>query len=492
MNIISTNLIKRLIYSFIIPVFAMAGNVYMPADSTSAEAEILQERKRLVILPVDTLRGHVEISLEVGRIVAGVAAELGRFEIIDRNDLQQIIQEQDLALFGLVNDSDAVRLGQIAGAQEALRVSIVSFSQIGVAPKDDDDDGGAIFGAIIKGLVKIAVKDKSDIEKWPNNINTELRIEIRHLDLETGKSLNSIIVEGSHTGGTKGKSRSKAINQVRNRVRIQLRRLYMLESTVVSINDQQVILPFGSDIGVRRGMIFEIAEPDQISQFGTSSIKIPGKTVAYVKTLEVADSGSRSIVMRQWGPIKPGYRVDELLRPIITSSLALRKSLNDEGLEIGTSFLANGSGGFYFGLGLGFVAATDRRSERDSGVSTKAIAGLRLKLSSRLVIAPELNLGFNAYFKSDDADDSATATATSALVSLGASAEYMLGQHIDFVAGAGYDFGGTTGKWLVSGSDDEDSSAATWNGDQPDIDTGGLYFNVGLRYLFTLPTFPWY
>ncbi|MCH8024378.1 MAG: hypothetical protein IIB43_06695 [Candidatus Marinimicrobia bacterium] len=106
---------------------------------TPATTGNITEKKRLVILPAidETDDTGFSINREVNRVVASVAARLGRFDIIDRNDLEAILQEQDLALLGLVDDSSAVEIGRIAAAQEALRITVLNFHQIGV-PKDSD------------------------------------------------------------------------------------------------------------------------------------------------------------------------------------------------------------------------------------------------------------------------------------------------------------------------------------------------------------------
>ena len=279
---------------------------------TPATTGNITEKKRLVILPAidETDDTGFSINREVNRVVASVAARLGRFHIIDRNDLEAILQEQDLALLGLVDDSSAVEIGRIAAAQEALRITVLNFHQIGV-PKDsdkddddddDEDDGASIAKVIIVGLLKAAAKgEKKDLDPYRDNIQTQISIEVRNIDVETGQTLYSFQAGASHTGGARGKSREKAMRKLRYSISTELRKFYLLESRVIAVRGSELFLPLGSAIGLRRGMLFTIVEPDREEQFGEMTIAIPGRPVAYARVQEVSETGNRSLVLRRAG-----------------------------------------------------------------------------------------------------------------------------------------------------------------------------------------------
>ncbi|MCH7852678.1 MAG: hypothetical protein IIC41_07835, partial [Candidatus Marinimicrobia bacterium] len=346
---------------------------------TPATTGNITEKKRLVILPAidETDDTGFSINREVNRVVASVAARLGRFHIIDRNDLEAILQEQDLALLGLVDDSSAVEIGRIAAAQEALRITVLNFHQIGV-PKDsdkddddddDEDDGASIAKVIIVGLLKAAAKgEKEELDPYRDNIQTQISIEVRNIDVETGQTLYSFQAGASHTGGARGKSREKAMRKLRNSISTELRKFYLLESRVIAVRGAELFLPLGSAIGLRRGMLFTIVEPDRQEQFGDMTIAIPGRPVAYARVQEVSETGNRSLVLRRWGEIRPGYAAREQIAPLWGLQLDVRPSLNSTGSgEVGFRFHGKAIQRIDFGLGLHFASATDSRDDSNPG-----------------------------------------------------------------------------------------------------------------------------
>ena len=119
---------------------------------------ITDEKKKLLILPaVGTDLSSNSIDAEITSTVAGIAVKLQRFEVIDRNNLSEILEEQALHQTGLIDDSTAISLGKIAASEEALIVTVTNFTQAGVPPSDDndeDDDDQNFAESIISSIVK--------------------------------------------------------------------------------------------------------------------------------------------------------------------------------------------------------------------------------------------------------------------------------------------------------------------------------------------------
>lgn len=466
-------------------------------SGTPATTGNITEKKRLVILPAldDADSTGFSINREVNRTVASVAAGLGRFEIIDRNDLESILQEQDLALLGLVDDSSAVEIGRIAAAQEALRITVLNFHQIGV-PKDSDSDeddeeddegvGAAIAKVILFGLLKGGAKgEKQDLDPYRDNIQTQISIEVRNIDVETSQTLYSFQAGATHTGGARGKSRDKAMRKLRNSISTELRKFYLLESRVIAVRGAELFLPLGSAIGLRRGMLFTIVEPDREEQFGDMTIAIPGRPVAYARVQEVSETGNRSLVLRRWGEIRPGYAAREQIAPLWGLQLDVRPSLNSTGSgEFGFRFHGKAIQRIDFGLGLHFASATDSRDDSNPGFLLNALAGSRRNLSSSLALYTRVELGFGAFFRDDD--NGQMVNAGVGTLSLGADLELLRSRGSDLVVGLAWRFGGKSSKWTYSEGDGDDSTTtdAFWNGAAPEVDISGLFVTVGYRFIF--------
>ena len=93
-------------------------------SAQEVQPNITEEKMRLLILPSTASERFEEIATQVTGIVASEATRLGRFEIIDRFQLEAIMNEQALQLSGIINDSDVVEIGKITAAKEALLVNV--------------------------------------------------------------------------------------------------------------------------------------------------------------------------------------------------------------------------------------------------------------------------------------------------------------------------------------------------------------------------------
>ncbi|HIN01707.1 MAG TPA: hypothetical protein EYM60_00040 [Candidatus Marinimicrobia bacterium] len=100
------------------------------------------ERKQLMILPASEGK-YEEVADKILSVIANEATAIGRFEVIDRNLVDEILEEQKFQLSGMVSDDQVIKLGELAAAEEALIVNIVHFGQKGVpkTKKEDAEEG---------------------------------------------------------------------------------------------------------------------------------------------------------------------------------------------------------------------------------------------------------------------------------------------------------------------------------------------------------------
>ena len=120
--------------SFIIIAFSFS----IFAKSQKLDADITMEKKSLIILQSD-LNNYKEITGRVLSIISSQATSIGRFEIIDRNLVAEILEEQKFQLSGMINDENIIEIGNMASADEAIILKIIDFNQKGV-PKEDDEE----------------------------------------------------------------------------------------------------------------------------------------------------------------------------------------------------------------------------------------------------------------------------------------------------------------------------------------------------------------
>ena len=111
----------------------------MFAKSQELDADITMEKKSLIILQSD-LNSYKEITGRILSIISSQATSIGRFEIIDRNLVDEILEEQKFQLSGMVNDENIIEIGNMASADEAIILKIIDFNQKGVPKEDGEND----------------------------------------------------------------------------------------------------------------------------------------------------------------------------------------------------------------------------------------------------------------------------------------------------------------------------------------------------------------
>ena len=97
--------------------------------SQEIEPEITMERKKLIILTGE--EKDKEITEKIYQIASSTASQLNRYNVIDRSQLERILKEQKLQHSGVVDQKQAIEIGKVAAANEALLIQVHTFGQKG-------------------------------------------------------------------------------------------------------------------------------------------------------------------------------------------------------------------------------------------------------------------------------------------------------------------------------------------------------------------------
>ncbi|MCK5331513.1 MAG: hypothetical protein KAK01_08895, partial [Candidatus Marinimicrobia bacterium] len=422
---------------FVLPLFISAQEV---------QPNITEEKMRLLILPSTESERYEEIADRVTAIVASEATQLGRFEIIDRTQLEAIMGEQALQLSGIINDSDVVEIGKIAAAPEALVVTVLTYSQKGVPPDDEEEEDEqdrktarkfGLFGIITKGIVDAVIdKELEGVERYPNNIQTILSCRVHKIDLETGQSLDAFSIGAEHTGGNKGASLKKTLNIAAWKVAQELRELFLLSSQIVDVRDREVILLLGQNIGLKKGTLFSISSPSTKRTIGEREIIIPGYQVGIVEVTELSQDANRGRVLRKWAPIEPGYPAVESTGKIICTGIGLQYGTGSSDLALEFMGYFNPLGRMGSSIFCGIGTLIDSRDDTDLNIRLGGDIYFRLIDTLPLSLAASLSLPVNIVFRDDDDDNSVAMAMFSPVI--GGRLEVMLGAKTDLVATVGF------------------------------------------------------
>ena len=317
------------------------------------------------------------IGYQVVELVAGEASKIDRYKIYNRQDLEKVLQEQALYQSGLVSDDQMIEFGKIVQVKEVMAVTVTEFiereivvheefnSKLGAFSPFDKDGNIKEFMdhspeerresleefkkevgrkndlkeksmeelKLIYNLNRMSneedFKDFTEIEKQkfikqelqhiidasnPNRWVTNLYFTVKIFNVETSEILNTFDVEAMGYDPNKEIARQNAFYNARELVSSDLRSLYKLTTVVLEVNNDDLVLVLGEDLGVKKGTIFQISSPEQERDFQGKKIIFPGEAVGLARVEQVGTSANRSRVIRRWNEIKPGYLAEEKMQ----------------------------------------------------------------------------------------------------------------------------------------------------------------------------------
>lgn len=464
------------------------------------DEDITLDKKWLMILPASQEK-HGPVADKVTSIIADAATSVGRFEVIDRNLVDEILEEQAFQMSGIVSDEQVVEFGELAAAEEALIINIVHFGQKGVPKekkKDDDDDDKdeTLFAWVVKKTVTAAVdntksaKEKRRLE-LENNIHTIINANVRLVNVETGISEKSFKLGASHTGGNRDASLDKTLSNLTLQVRSKLKELYMITSEVMEVDGKIISILSGENLGLEKGDFFEIASNDKQKTYKGRTITLPGKTRGLARITEVGPDASKAKIVRKWRKVKEGHKAYEMLTNPYIADLSLsygplpHYDLTGKLVINPLGFLSGSLNGHF-----GFIQ--DSREKMDIYLGMGGSLDFTLFSEFGSTISTSLDIPVCFAFTKDDEEHSVRSglVMPTARLNLGVQ----IGKHWDLVLSMknilltnqqAWSYSVKTGEKNDNGNDETRQEPAVWVGDAPTIDAEGLIFSISLkRYWF--------
>ena len=494
-------------FRFIYFILFLLSHIHGQGESIAPETnqgglddDITLEKKSLMILTA-AYDEDQKIAERVLSIISDQATSTGRFEIIDRNLVEQILEEQKFQLSGMVNDDQIAEIGELASAKSALILDIVNFGQKGV-PKDDGDDDDdendeneTLFTWLVKAVVKesIDARRRKDTERMrlelENNIHTELRANIKIINVETGISENSFSLNASHTGGNRDASLEKVLAIISSQVRRKLKEIYMITSEVFEVDGTYLNILSGENLGLKKGTMFEIASKNRIKSYKDKTLKLPGKSRGLVKVIDVGPDGSKAKIVRKWRKIKEGHKAYELKAPPITTDLNFT-ILNGNRYEMSGKAWLNSFSEFSASINYHLGRIKDARDDMDGyiGLGTDIKYGIFAGFGT----SGYLSLNIPMLFAMRGDDDGHNVISMFSDPSIDGNISIQISKEIDIVFSASYVFSSMQTRWQYqkdTGSNDEDGNNitetewATWSEGSinPEFNPEGFYFSISLR-----------
>ena len=499
-------LLKQILFSLIFFVFS-----YVVAQEL--EDGLTLEKKSVVILPGQDAENPESISSKVTSIVAAKAVELGRFNVIDRTKIESILAEQKRQLSGIVDETQIVEIGNLAAADQALLVKIITFGQRGVPPpkketkkeegeKEEKDEkkekkeyDESLFEWIIKESVTAGLqKTLEGVELYPNNIQTIIRTEVGLLNIESGVLENNFHIAASHTGGNKTASLSSALNQLGWQISRKLREFYLIASEVIEKEGNKITILTGSDMGLEEGTIFEVNSLDQEKMYKGRVITLPGNPIALARLTNVGKNTSNAEIIRQWKEVKTGHGVNEMIYDPTATEYEI-KTRNGSNFSVNAKLWWSPFKKFTTAVTGEIGTIKDMRGEDDP------LLGLGIELKTKFLdierfqLSTGISLPFNYFAKVDDDTNYVSQSFLNPSINLTTS--IILHRKRDLFISLQYIPWNNDDKWEYSeiieieNEDDPEEPAndliyhpAVWDDGKiiPRLNTKGLYITIGIRF----------
>ena len=499
-------LLKQILFSLIFFVFS-----YVVAQEL--EDGLTLEKKSVVILPGQDAENPESISSKVTSIVAAKAVELGRFNVIDRTKIESILAEQKRQLSGIVDETQIVEIGNLAAADQALLVKIITFGQRGVPPpkketkkeegeKEEKDEkkekkeyDESLFEWIIKESVTAGLqKTLEGVELYPNNIQTIIKTEVGLLNIESGVLENNFHIAASHTGGNKTASLSSALNQLGWQISRKLREFYLIASEVIEKEGNKITILTGSDMGLEEGTIFEVNSLDQEKIYKGRVITLPGNPIALARLTNVGKNTSNAEIIRQWKEVKTGHGVNEMIYDPTATEYEI-KTRNGSNFSVNAKLWWSPFKKFTTAVTGEIGTIKDMRGEDDP------LLGLGIELKTKLLdierfqLSTGISLPFNYFAKVDDDTNYVSQSFLNPSINLTTS--IILHRKRDLFISLQYIPWNNDDKWEYSeiieieNEDDPEEPAndliyhpAVWDDGKiiPRLNTKGLYITIGIRF----------
>mgnify|MGYP001160586861 CR=1 FL=1 len=278
-------------------------------------------KKRLAVVDFEDKTGHGawHIGSGMADMLTTALVKSGKFMVIERQQLEQVMKEQSLGLTGAVTPQSAAQIGKLLGVELIVLGSVNEFGE------KQSSVGGSVGSKLSKGMFglnKVGVDTKT----------ARVGLDIRLVNTTTGEivAADGIAEEESKKGldvGTddfafsndsrfdetlSGKATRKAVNKVVEMIIGAMDKLPW-SGKIIKVNaDKTVYIKPGGAGGVKMGDVFdvfsqgeEIIDPDTGLSLGSEESK-----VGTIEVIDVKDPMAKAKVVTGSG-LKVGDSIRE-------------------------------------------------------------------------------------------------------------------------------------------------------------------------------------
>lgn len=136
-------------------------------------------------------KGDLDVGVGLATMLTTELVNSGRFIVLERENLQDILSEQDLAESGRITAASGAPIGEIIGAELLVMGAVTAFE-----PEKMGIGGALLGGATIIGSAILHAQDSNIPIVGAAYKESYLAMDIRLVDTASGRVLSSLSVEG--------------------------------------------------------------------------------------------------------------------------------------------------------------------------------------------------------------------------------------------------------------------------------------------------------
>lgn len=436
-------------------------------ETAIADSGITIKKMRLPILPQDKNSEFYSFDDEVAIIISEVVEQLGLYDVIVGILIDSTSENQD----STITKEMVVDFRQNEEFSEAIVVTETNIFQKGIPPEEEE----AYFLSKSPIFTK---SSKKDDEAHSDNIGTELTVLSYFIDIETGEFLGYFDVDVTHIGGSRRKSKVKAVKALKEKVMWELKKSYWFSAEIGSTENGKITLPLGTSVGIEKGMIFDLIEPDRIWTVDDEKFFEPGGIVGFASVVDTASDSSRLQILHEWQDHYPGSWAVEHPTSIFALQLYFTPPSINSYINFGLQLHTRPIHRFDGGIGMHILRLTDSFRDKDFGLGFSGFGIWKFFNMPRLILGGKLGVDIDIPFRKDD-DGTVVHTALLS-AHAGIVAEFPSLPKSDFILCAGYRFGLKADGWQYSR--DDENLPAYWENGSPEVDNSGFMWSLGYKY----------